>query len=302
MFFNSLFLEEELEREKNVIIEELKMYEDTPDDLVHDLLCEAFFGDHALGRSIIGTEERLEKMTRQTLIDYMEQYYTPNNVVVSVAGNADDRFIQSIERLFSTFNRNDYEIIREKPTLAYQSLSKEKDIEQAHVCFGYNGLAANDDALVSLLLINSSLGTGMSSRLFQEVREKRGLAYSVFSYHNAYVDSGMLGIYAGTKNEQLPHLMDAIEQTIEQLIEQGMSSQELEHKKEKLKGNIILSLENTSSRMSRNGRNELLLQKHKTLDDIIAEIDAVTMDEINQILQHMFSGKRAEAIIKPKSS
>lgn len=153
---------------------------------------------------------------------------------------------------------------------------------------------------MSLLLINSALGTGMSSRLFQEIREKRGLAYSVYSYHHSYVDTGMLGIYAGTTKEQLPELIEAIEKTIDELVKNGLTDQELNNKKEKLKGNILLSLESMSSRMSRNGRNELMLEKHRTLDEIIEEIDAVDQQMINETIAHIFTGKRAEAMIVPK--
>lgn len=300
MFFNSLLLEEELEREKKVIIEEIKMYEDTPDDHVHDLLSQAFFGNHELGRSILGTENRLKAMTRDTLIDYMEKYYTPQNTVISVAGNVDDLFIKEIEKWFSHFKREESEIVRTKPNPQFQAIKKEKEIEQAHLCLGFQGLPADDDALMSLLLINSALGTGMSSRLFQEVREKRGLAYSVYSYHHSYVDSGMLGIYAGTTKAQLPELIETIESIISDLLKNGISEQELNNKKEKLKGNILLSLESTSSRMSRNGRNELLLKKHRTLDDIIEEIDKVDLEKTEETIRHIFNGKRAEAIIVPR--
>lgn len=300
MFFNSLFLEEELEREKKVIIEEIKMYEDTPDDHVHELLSQAFYGNHELGRSILGTEERLKAMSRDTLIKYMEEHYTPNNTVISIAGNVDDQFIKEIEKWFSNFDRKRKEVVRNKPEAQFNVIKKEKEIEQAHLCFGFQGLPANDDSLTSLLLINSVLGTGMSSRLFQEIREKRGLAYSVYSYHQSYVDSGLLGIYAGTTKEQLPELIEAIELTINEIVKKGISEQELKNKKEKLKGSILLSLESTSSRMTRNGRNELLLQKHRTLDEIIEEIDKVDLSIINQTIKHIFNGKRAEAIIVPK--
>src|SRR5699024_9875862 len=237
--FNSVFSDEELEREKKVIMEEIKMYEDTPDDHVHHLLSKALFGNHSLGRSILGTEKHLQSMTRQTLIDYMEDYYSPNNIVISIARNVDQNFIKEVEKMFATFKRNNHHIARVKPEYAYDSITKEKAIEQAHLCFGFPGLAANDESIISLALINSTLGTGMSSRLFQEVREKRGLAYSVYSYHNAYVDSGMLGIYAGTKNEQLPVLIKAIDDTIEELVDNSLTEKELSNKKEQLKGNIL---------------------------------------------------------------
>lgn len=300
MFFNSIFSEDELEREKKVIMEEIKMYEDTPDDHVHHLLSQALFGHHSLGRSILGTEDKLQAMTRQTLIDYMEQHYTPNNIVISVAGNIDENFSEKIESLFGSLQQKENESTRIKPTYVFDSITKEKEIEQAHYCLGIPGMAASDESAVSLAIINSTLGAGMSSRLFQEVREKRGLAYSVFSYHNAYVDSGMFGIYAGTTNEQLPVLKKAIDQTITELIENSLTEKELANKKEQLKGNILLSLENSSSRMSRNGRNELLINKHRTLDEITEEIDAVDLQMIRKTIDRIFLSERAEAIIKPR--
>jgi len=300
MFFNSVLSEDELAREKKVIMEEIKMYEDSPDNLVHHLLSKAMFGNHSLGRSILGTAANLEAMTRETLVDYMEDYYVPNNIVISIAGNVEKDFIEKVEKHFASFSRPNRETIREKPLFIYDSITNEKEIEQAHVCFGFPGLAAKDEAAVSLAVINSSLGVGMSSRLFQEVREKRGLAYSVYSFHNAYVDSGMLGIYAGTNKEQLPVLREAVDETIARLVEESLTEKELLNKKEQLKGNILLSLENTSSRMSRNGRNELLLNRHRTLDQITEEIDAIDSSLIRQTLDMIFSGRHAEAIIQPK--
>lgn len=299
MFFNSTFPEDELEREKKVITEEIKMYEDTPDDHVHHLLSKAMYGNHPLGRSILGSETHVSNMTRESLLEYMNDYYIPENIVISVAGNVDESFIKDIEDLFLPLERKGKSHATITPSYEFDTIIYEKEIEQAHLCIGFPGLAANDDLLVSLAIINSTLGNGMSSRLFQEVREKRGLAYSVFSYHNAYVDNGMLGLYAGTTNEQLPQLRKAIDETITKLYEESLTETELTNKKEQLKGNILLSLENTSSRMSRNGRNELLLQRHKSLDDIIKEIDEVDLQMIRKTLDHIFSGKRAEAVIKP---
>lgn len=300
MFFHSTFLQDELEREKKVILEEIKMYEDTPDSLVHDLLATALFGEHALGRPILGTEAHIKQMTRDMLIKYMEEHYIPNNIVLSIAGNIDEGFIQTIEKQFSSLDRKNHSVERIQPQFEFNSMIRHKDTEQAHLCLGYEGLAAKDDSLVSLMLVNNALGRGMSSRLFQEIREKRGLAYSVFSYHSAYVDSGMLVIYAGTNKDQISELIDVIEYTLEDLVEKGLNEEELENKKRQLKGNILLSLENTNSRMTRNGRNELLLGKHRTLDEITEEIDRVTVDHINQTIKRIFTEKRAQAIIQPE--
>src|SRR5699024_10790578 len=169
--------------------------------------------------------------------EYMEEFYIPNNIVISIAGNVEKDFIEKVEKHFASFPRPNRDIIQEKPLFVYDSITNEKEIEQEHDCFCLPVLAAKDEAAVSLAMINSTLGVSMSSRLFQEVREKRGLAYSVYSFHNAYVDSGMLGIYAGTTKEQLPVLREAVDETIARLVEDSLTDKELLNKKEKLKGN-----------------------------------------------------------------
>ncbi len=299
MLFNSTFLEDEIEREKKVVMEEIKMYEDTPDDHVHDLLATACFGNHPLGRPIIGTEKQIKSFTRKTLVDYMKEFYTPKNIVVSVAGNVEHDFIYKIESLFSTFKDSNRSFKSEKPTFLANKIIKNKETEQAHLCLGYQGLAINDSRISALLIINSILGGGMSSRLFQEVREKHGLAYSVFSYHAAYLDCGLLTIYAGTNKEQLNLLQTTIKQTVQQLAEKGLTDKEFMNSKEQLKGNMMLSLESTNSRMSRNGRNELLLGKQRSLDDIINDIDAVDRSTINEVMEQLFLQDYAESIIVP---
>lgn len=301
MLFNSTFLEEEIEREKKVVMEEIKMYEDTPDDHVHDLLAEASFGDHPLGRSIIGTNKQIQSFTKQTLIDYMDTYYTPNNIVVSIAGNVEPTFVHQVETFFSPLHRSNLDVPREreKPIFIANTITKNKEAEQAHLCLGFPGLAINDPDVASMLIINSVLGGGMSSRLFQEIREKHGLAYSVFSYHSAYMDSGLLTIYAGTTKEQLQLLQTTIEQIVTNLVEKGLTNKEFTNSKEQLKGNIMLSLESTNSKMSRNGRNELLLRRQRTLDDIICEIDSVDRQTIHEVIEKIFHNKHAQAIIVP---
>src|SRR5699024_8116182 len=163
MLFHSTFHEEELEREKNVVIEEIKMYEDAPDDQVHDLLAQASFGKHPLGRSILGTEKHLRSFSRDTLIDYMDNYYTPNNIVVSIAGNVDESFIPTIEKYFDQFTTANKEITRVEPTFLAKNITESKEIEQAHFCTGYQGFPIGDKAIPSALLVNSVLGGGMSS-------------------------------------------------------------------------------------------------------------------------------------------
>ncbi|HLR40572.1 MAG TPA: pitrilysin family protein [Virgibacillus sp.] len=299
MFFNSSFDEEEMEREKKVVFEEIKMYEDTPDDIVHDLLAEASYGNHPLGYPILGTEDHLNTFNPETLRNYIKEQYTPENVVISVAGNVDDSFIRSIEGYFGDFQSNHKRAGIIKPAFLANNIEKHKDTEQAHLCLGFNGLPIGDESVYSLIIMNNVLGGSMSSRLFQEVREKQGLAYAVFSYHSSFLDNGLLTIYAGTGKEQLPLLQDTINKTVEQLIESGLTEKELTNSKEQLKGNVMLSLESTNSRMSRNGRNELLLNRHRTLDDMIHEIDAVNHESIQQMISRIFRQSPSSALIAP---
>ena len=302
MFFNSVFDEDEMEREKSVVFEEIKMYEDTPDDIVHDLLALATYGEHPLGYPILGTEKHLKSFTQETIHTYMKQYYTPDNIVISVAGNVDDSFIPAIENHFNGFESNMErpEII--KPIFLANDISRNKDTEQAHLCLGYNGLPIGHESSYSLVILNNVLGGSMSSRLFQEIREKKGLAYAVFSYHSSFLDNGLLTIYAGTGKEQLPELQETSTQTVEAFVEKGLTNKELINSKEQLKGNLVLGLESTNSRMSRNGKNELLLNRHRTLDEMIKEIDGVSQSSIQKIIQSVFEQPASTALIAPKSS
>ncbi|WP_456271500.1 M16 family metallopeptidase [Bacillus sp. AK031] len=299
MFFNSAFDEEELKKEKNVVYEEIKMYEDTPDDIVHDVLSKAVYENHPLGYPILGTEETLDAFNGQTLRDYMHNMYTPDDVVVSVAGNVDPSFIKEVEKLFGNYEGGKGHQQNEAPSFHHNKVSKKKETEQAHLCLGYPGLQIGHEDIYSLIVLNNVLGGSMSSRLFQEVREQRGLAYSVFSYHSAYEDSGMLTLYGGTGAKQLNQLFDTIQSTLNTLTAEGITSKELANSKEQLKGNLMLSLESTNSRMSRNGKNELLLKKHRSLDEIVDEIDGVTIERVNNLGKQIFSNDFSAALISP---
>lgn len=301
MFFNSVFDEEDMEKEKDVVYEEIKMYDDAPDDIVHDLLAKASFGDHPLGYPILGTEKQLKTFSKETIRDYMNERYTPDNIVISIAGNVDDSFIPTVEGYFNQFDTTKKRSDLIKPQFMYHSLKKEKDTEQAHLCLGYNGLPLGDEDMYSLIIMNSVFGGSMSSRLFQEVREKQGLAYSVFSYHSTFLDNGMLTIYAGTGVKQLAKLQETMKRTIDELLQKGITDKELINSKEQLKGNLVLGLESTSSRMSRNGKNELLLNKHRTLNEIIQEIDGVTHSSVKRTISRIFDQEASTALIGPKS-
>lgn len=300
MFFNSTFEDEELMKEKNVVLEEIKMYEDTPDDMVHDLLSKAVYEDHPLGYPILGTEETLSSFTGDTLRKYMHDNYTPENVVITVAGNVSDQFISVVEKYFGYYEGKRQNFIKKKPTFHANKIAKEKDTEQAHLCIGFEGLHVGHKDIYSLITLNNILGGSMSSRLFQEVREQKGLAYSIFSYHSAFQDNGIITIYGGTGVNQLDVLFETIQETLLKLKKEGITEKELKNSKEQLKGSFMLSLESTNSRMSRNGKNELLLGRHRSLDEIIKLIDEVTIESVDKLAQSIFSDNYSVSLISPE--
>ncbi|NRD78888.1 insulinase family protein [Bacillus sp. BRMEA1] len=299
MFFNSTFVEEELKKEKNVVLEEIKMYEDTPDDIVHDLLSRAVYVDHPLGYPILGTEETLNTFSSSSLKEYIHERYTPENVVISIAGNVPETFIREVEKYFGSYQGGNQELEENLPVFHSNRISRKKETEQAHLCIGFEGLKVGHEDIYSLITLNNILGGSMSSRLFQEVREQRGLAYSVFSYHSAYQDNGIVTIYGGTGAKQLDLLYETIQDTLTKLKQDGITEKELTNSKEQLKGSLMLSLESTNSRMSRNGKNELLLKRHRSLDEIIEQIDAVTKQSVDQMAQAVFTDQFSTSLISP---
>lgn len=299
MFFNSTFDEEELKKEKNVVLEEIKMYEDTPDDIVHDLLSRAIYGDHPLGYPILGTEETLNTFSSSTLKEYIHNRYTPEKVVISIAGNVTEKFIQEVEKYFGAYEGGNSGAEETIPIFHANRLTRKKETEQAHLCMGFEGLKVGHEDVYSLIILNNILGGSMSSRLFQEVREQRGLAYSVFSYHSAYQDNGVVTVYGGTGAKQLDVLFETIQETLNTLKRDGITDKELKNSKEQLKGSLMLSLESTNSRMSRNGKNELLLKRHRSLDEIIEQIDQVSKLSVDNMARTVFTDNYSVSLISP---
>ncbi|MCM3569052.1 pitrilysin family protein [Neobacillus mesonae] len=299
MFFNSTFDDNELKKEKNVVLEEIKMYEDTPDDIVHDLLSRAIFGNHPLGYPILGTEETLNTFTGDSLREYIHERYIPDNVVISIAGNVPETFIHDVEQYFGSYQGGNARTGENTPTFHSNKIARKKETEQAHLCIGFEGLKVGHEDIYSLITLNNVLGGSMSSRLFQDVREQKGLAYSVFSYHSAYQDSGIVTIYGGTGANQLNVLFETIQETLNKLKQDGITEKELTNSKEQLKGSLMLSLESTNSRMSRNGKNELLLKRHRSLDEIIEQIEAVTKDSVDEMGRNIFTDNYSISLISP---
>ena len=298
MFFHSRFDAAELEKERNVILEEIAMYDDTPDDLVHDLIAKAAYRDHALGYPILGTARNLLELSPEHLRRYMEERYTVNNTVISLAGNIDDSVTDLLETHFGAFGNVGPE--KEKtvaPTFFGEVVFKAKKTEQNHICLSLPGYSLSDLRLHQMILLNNLVGGGMSSRLFQEIREKRGLAYSVYSYHTAHIDSGMFTIYIGTAPKQTKEVLDVTLDVLHNVAENGVTEEELQKGKEQLKGSFILSLESTGSRMNRLGKNELMLGRHDSIDEMIARIDRVTTNDIRELCKSLFSHPFALAMV-----
>lgn len=299
MFFGSTLPEKEIEKEQKVVIEEIRMAEDTPDDLVHDLLSKAVMGGHPLGFPILGSVENVLGFDRVCLEDYRLRHYRPDQTVIALAGHLPEDFLDRIESYFSTFSGGGDASVCQPPVFRPDAIVRKKATEQTHLCLGLPGLSIQDPRIYALILLNNMLGGNMSSRLFQKVREERGLAYSVYSYHMAYRDCGLFAIYAGTGPGQENELMQLIYDTLEEICQSGVEVSELNKAKEQLKSGYMLSLESTNNRMSRLGKNELLLGKHMTLDETIELIEQVTTGDILDLAQTLFTQPASLAVISP---
>jgi predicted Zn-dependent peptidase len=297
MFFESQLNDMELAKEKNVILEEISMYEDTPDDTVHDLASRAAYHDHPLAYSILGTAERLNAMGSDDLRGYMGERYRIDDTVISVAGNVGEEVLELLEVHFGRFDSKGQDAVLESPAFHSRALFHRKKTEQNHLCLTFPGSSIKAPNLYAMILLNNTIGGGMSSRLFQEIREKRGLAYSVYSYHTSYADSGLFTVYAGTAPKQTKDVYTITMELLAEIAATGMSDAELHRGKEQLKGNLILSLESTSSRMNRLGKNELMLGRHYSLDEMLERIDEVELSDIDEIMKDMMAEPCAIALV-----
>ncbi|TWT28203.1 pitrilysin family protein [Planomicrobium sp. CPCC 101110] len=301
MFFNSVMDPAEIDKERQVVLEEISMTEDMADDDVHEQLWKVMYPHHSIGAPILGTTETLPRFTKEKIKEFMDRFYTPKNTVVSIAGNITPQLIKVAETLFGSFKKEESPKIHMLPDFSSGFSYKNKDTEQGHLCLGYPGLSLNNPDIYSLSVLNNILGGSMSSRLFQEIREERGLAYSVYSYHSAYSDHGTLAIYGGTADEQVPELQEVILQSLEEMRTQGLGAEEVTDSKEQLKGNLMLGLESTSSRMSRNGKQELMLGRHLDYDEVLALIDAVSQEKVESLMS-LIAGQPAISIIRSKEA
>lgn len=292
MLKNSKFLENDVDLERKVIGEEIGMYEDSPEDLVHDMIAQCAWGDKGIGRSIIGTHQTLSTIDSAVLKGYLNKNYTPSNIVIGVAGNFDESIFDMLEEKFSGINGTDEK--RQKHTYPFRKnfLIKNKDTEQVHLCIAFEGFKAQDEELYPFLAFNNTFGNGMSSAMFQSIREEKGLVYSIYSYSTSIADTGMFVIYAGTNPENLKEVTKLIFKEIDNALESTIDQNALYSAKEQLKGNYILGLESISSRMQSIGRAKLLFDKVKTPEEILTKIEQITPERVSKAVNRVFNKEK----------
>ncbi len=297
------FAADEVAREKKVILEEIKMVEDTPDDLVHELFTQHFWDRHPLGRPILGSKETVEAFTAGTLRDYFRNAYAAPHMIVSAAGNLDHAHVHDlVAKALAALPVDGERVEQDAPTVRPTVVTRTKELEQSHLCLGTNSYPQNhDDRYVSYIL-NSLLGGSMSSRLFQNIREKRGLAYSVFSGLSAYRDAGNMTIYAGCAADAVEEVVDLCVEELRGLKRAPVPDAELSRAKDHLKGSLMLSLENTASRMSHLARQEIYFDRHFGLDETLAGVQRVSADDIRRVACDLFAdGSLAATVLGPST-
>ncbi len=297
--------EGEFNKERGVILEEIAMDEDSPEDLVHELLSRAMFGQQSLGQPILGTTELISNYTRQDLFDYRARHYGPANTVVALAGNYDPAQVEALiaEHFGPWESQAAPADVPATTLLSGQTAVKEKDTEQQHLCLGFPGLGYGQDGIYPQAVLNNLLGGGMSSRLFQRIREELGMAYSIYTYPNSYLNCGAFAVYAGVSPKNGEKVLAEIRAELERLLRDGITEKEYHDAKQQLRGGYLLGLESPGGRMQAMGRSLLLLDKAVTPEETVRRIEAVTFDSVMAIARDSLTaspciavaGKGAEA-------
>ena len=304
---SSLIASTDVEAERDVILDEIAMHDDDPDDVVHNLFAEQAWGDTPLGRPIAGTVDSIQSLTRDQVRRFYRRHYRPANVVVAAAGNVDHNAL--VRQVRAAFGRNGWLDGVDTPVAARHGSRKRirpgrlvatRPFEQVNVVLGMEGLRRDDERRFALGVLNTALGGGTSSRLFQEVRERRGLAYSVFSFATHHADSGLVGVSVGCLPNKLDDVLEVVREELAKVAESGISAEELARGKGQLRGGLVLGLEDSGSRMSRIGKAELVHDRLLSIDEVIERIDGVTLDEVREIAAEVFSRPEILAVVGPR--
>ncbi len=296
------FPPDEITREKSVILEEIKAAQDNPEDLVHETFSENFWQGHALGKPILGTRETINALQRASLSDWFARWYAPNHIAITAAGNlTHQQLLDLVGEHFQNLKPSENGVAGPPPTAAPRiTLKSKRDLEQIHVCIGVAAFPIADERRFAASILNNLFGGGMSSRLFQNIRERQGLAYSIFSEMNPYQDAGMLSVYGATTLKSAPQLVRSVMAEIRSLKDDLVTEEELRRAKDHLKGALLLSLESTGSRMSHIARQHLYFNRFFTPDDLIVLLEAVTREEVREVAREFFRpGQIAATVLGP---
>ena len=307
---SSLVTAADVDAERKVVLEEIAMRDDDPSDLVHDLFSDTYYGDTQLGRSILGTVESITRMPRRNVYNYYKKRYLPQDLVVAVAGNINHK--SAVEMVERALSRDGFLDVEGTPQLrlnkavkvhAQQSIGLiNRKTEQAHMFYGMAGVSREDDRRFTMGILSAALGGGMSSRLFQEIREKRGLAYSVYSYAQQFAGSGLLGFYAGCHPSKATEVVEIIREVLNDVAENGMSHEEIERAKGAVKGSLVLSQEDSGSRMSHIGKSEIVYGEVMSFDEILKKISAVTPEALRKVAGEILVQRPTLALVGPFKS
>ena len=298
MVLNPIFNEEDIQRERGVILEEIKMDEDNPDYLVHEIFTQNFWKDHPIGKPILGTKETVKRFERGILFDYYEKRFRPENMIVAAAGNMlHEDFVDLVTSSFQHLSRGEEELPEAPPkTFSRIVMRNKKSLEQVQICIGVPSFPISHDNRYASYILNTLLGGGMSSRLFQNIRERQGLVYSIFSELNPYRDTGCLAVYAGTSRESSPKVVKSIIAEFRELKNNPVPADELRRAKDQLKGSLMLSLESSTARMSNLARQEMYYDHFTGLNEIIERVEEVTVEDLIKLANDFF---KSEAIAVP---
>ncbi|MCL2496049.1 MAG: insulinase family protein, partial [Clostridiales bacterium] len=294
LYTDSQLLEQEFKLEKDVIIEEINMYEDTPDDLVGDLFAATLWPRHSYGRPVIGSKESVQSLTRAELDDYYRRSYAPSNTVLSIAGNVTpEQALREAEHYFGAFDGISSKPSTEMPQAVSDSSFIFKDIEQMHVCLGFPAVAESDDDYYTAHLLTNILGGGMSSRLFQEVREKRALSYSAYAFLGSYAQDGYFCAYASTRPQKLQELVCVIAAELQKIVREGIHEEELNSAKQQIKGGLLLGWENSGGVMNKLGKSLLTLDKVYSVEDTLKRVMAVEIADVERLAHSVLNPGKA---------
>ncbi|MDP4668531.1 MAG: insulinase family protein [Candidatus Nanopelagicales bacterium] len=305
MLTSSNVTNEDVDQERNVVLEEISMHEDEPNELAYDNWSQTLLGDQPIGRPIIGTRKSITEMTRTQVYGFFKKYYSPERTIISIAGNIDHDV--AVKMIVDSLKGTDWDKSGVKPleprtskplpTVGSGIKIVKKDTEQAHIVWGVPGLDRHDEKRYIIAVLSAAVGGGMSSRLFQEIREKRGLVYTVYSFAHHYTGTGIFGVYAGTTKEKVNEVVEIIKKELADVAANGITEEELERGKGALRGGLVLGLEETNARMTRIAKGELLYGEYMSLDDTLSKIDAVSVEDIKALAAQLFTQKALLCVV-----